>query len=121
VPENTFVDLPITSNTWIQQADELNIPYAKVTLSVPPSCSSSVMSAQLYIDGVQMIGEQRATVAGGSSVSFQFGFMTPAGTQDGPLVFFEPGAATSHTVTAQGRTTCTGGTVDVSMDVVAIG
>ena len=95
--------VPLTSATWTQGADELELVAGTVVIHKPAACSGSFMNAlTLYVDGkpvtfasVPVLAAPTPTTASDETTQFFVGTMT------------EPGHDTDHTMTAKFVNACT--------------
>ena len=90
--------IPLTNNTWTQQANEADHFVAWMNVTTPSSCSGSGQ-VDLYLDGTFLTSF--FVGSGHGTQTYQFSF-----SNDGDLP--ETGSSASHTLTAKASDSCTG-------------
>jgi hypothetical protein len=115
-PKGASTSVPLTSNTWTQVANELDLIAGSMTVNIPSSCTGSFGNALIVnVDGTAntFATAPTAPASGTVTIPFLVGTLT------------EAAQATPHTVTASFGNSCTKDgenyTVsDVKLDVVRV-
>jgi hypothetical protein len=105
-PHGGATNIPLTSGSWTQAANDVNLLTGSATMTIPQSCTGSFGNAvAILVDGIPNTFAVAPTVPAGASVTV-------------PLVVsevMEPGADTQHTVTARLQNSCTKSGEDYSL------
>jgi hypothetical protein len=114
---NATMELVLSPDSWTQQAGTVNVFYGRIQVFRPPDGSGTSLVLQVTIDGDPLRTFRRTFQIG--TTDFQ---LTIGEELTEPVVLFEPGVDTTHTltVTATARTAGTG-LGELSLDVVSIG
>jgi hypothetical protein len=115
--DGSEVSMPLTSNTWTQAANEIDLlPYGNITVTVPDSshCFGGgtfdfIMS--IYVDGKSVSILSESGPSDGSTHRFRF---AP------PTYLYEPGTAAEHTLEAKFSSLCDAGPQPAPMTVSAL-
>lgn len=98
VNNDVIESVPLTGGTWTQAPNEVDQFVGRWTLSPTANCSAAII---IDLDGND-IGFGQVPLATGSPIDFSF--FQPGRV---PLVLFEPGTPSGHTLTARIESTCT--------------
>jgi hypothetical protein len=115
-PKGANTPVPLSSNTWTQVPNELDLITGAMTVHVPATCTGSFGNALIVsVDGTPTTFAVGPTVPASTTVTVPFVVGTLA----------EPAQATPHTVTTSFANSCTKGgesyTVsDVKLDVIRV-
>jgi hypothetical protein len=117
-PSNSSTEeLMLSPDTWTQKAEAINVIYGRIWVLGPPDGSGTSLLLQVTIDGDPLRTFRRTFQVG--TTDFE---LTTGEPLTEPVVLFEPGVDTTHTltVTATARTAGTG-LGELSLDVASIG
>jgi hypothetical protein len=109
VPVNAnTVQIPLANNTWTQGPTETNELFIETTVSIPPTGGCALSRVFFTVDGNELTG-------------FQYGGGGNFGVTNRLQTFLlDPGATTSHTVTARVETAGNGTTCGAVIESVRI-
>jgi hypothetical protein len=97
-PSGASTNVPLSSATWTQAANDLNLITGSVDLHIPATCTGSFGNAlSIAIDGVPNTFAVAPTAPASATVTVPFAVSE----------VMEPGAAKQHTVTAALANSCT--------------
>jgi hypothetical protein len=114
-PHGASTNVPLSSATWTQGANDLNLITGSVDLRVPATCTGSFGNAlAISVDGVANTFAVAPTAPASATVTVPFAVSE----------IMQPGASKSHTITASLGNSCTKSGEDyavnnVKIDVVA--